>query len=150
MRRGLLACALLLICQSVTASPADDQQAIRDQLAAQVSAWNKGDISDFMRTYENSTETTFIGAQVRKGYEPILQRYRQAYADQAQMGTLTFSEIEVRLLPSACGGPEYAVVTGRFHLDRTQKGEAKKDDGIFSLVWHKGPRGWKILLDHTS
>jgi hypothetical protein len=34
--------------------------------------------------------------------------------------------------------------------DRTQKGVATKDDGIFSLVWHKGPQGWKILLDHTS
>jgi ketosteroid isomerase-like protein len=42
------------------------------------------------------------------------------------------------------------VVTGNFHLERTAKGEAKKDDGIFSLVWRKGPQGWKILLDHTS
>ena len=35
-------------------------------------------------------------------------------------------------------------------LERTQKGEAKKDDGIFSLVWRKGAQGWKIVLDHTS
>jgi ketosteroid isomerase-like protein len=56
----------------------------------------------------------------------------------------------VRLLPGSCGAAEYAVVTGNFHLDRTQKGVATKDDGIFSLVWHKGPQGWKILLDHTS
>jgi ketosteroid isomerase-like protein len=63
---------------------------------------------------------------------------------------LTFSGLEVRLLPGSCGAVEYAVVTGNFHLQRTAHGEAKKDDGIFSLVWHKGPRGWKILLDHTS
>ena len=37
-----------------------------------------------------------------------------------------------------------------FHLERKAKGEAKKDDGTFSLVWRKGPLGWKILLDHTS
>jgi ketosteroid isomerase-like protein len=54
------------------------------------------------------------------------------------------------MLPGSCGKAEFAVVTGRFHLERTQKGEAKKDDGIFSLVWRKGPQGWKILLDHTS
>lgn len=150
MKRVVLACALLLICQSLRAGSVDDQQAIRDQLAAQVNAWNKGDIPKFMQTYENSPETTFIGAQVRKGYEPILKRYQQAYANRAQMGTLTFSEIAVRLLPSARGGPEYAIVTGKFHLDRAEKGEAKKDDGVFSLVWHKGPQGWKILLDHTS
>jgi ketosteroid isomerase-like protein len=63
---------------------------------------------------------------------------------------LTFNDVEVRLLPGSCGKAEYAVVTGAFHLERTAKGEAKKDDGIFSLLWRKGPQGWKIVLDHTS
>jgi ketosteroid isomerase-like protein len=66
------------------------------------------------------------------------------------MGTLKFTNLDVRLLPGACGAVEYAVVTGNFHLDRATHGEAAKDDGIFSLVWRKGPKGWKILLDHTS
>jgi ketosteroid isomerase-like protein len=66
------------------------------------------------------------------------------------MGTLTFNNLDVRLLPSSCGRVEYAVVTGNFHLERTAKGEARKDDGTFSLVWRKGPEGWKIILDHTS
>ena len=95
-------------------------------------------------------ETTFIGTNIGKGYEKILERYQKNYTNREQMGTLTFNDIEVRLLPGSCGKAEFAVVTGRFHLERTQKGEAKKDDGIFSLVWRKGPQGWKILLDHTS
>jgi ketosteroid isomerase-like protein len=103
-----------------------------------------------METYENSPDTTFVGLTVRKGYDTILQRYRQGYSTPDQMGHLTFSNIDVRLLPSSCGQPEYAVVTGNFHLDRTTHGEAKKDDGIFSLVWRRGPNGWKIVLDHTS
>ncbi len=127
-----------------------DDAAIRAAIAAQAAAWNHADIPAFMKTYENSPETTFIGATVRKGYEPILERYRQAYSTPEQMGTLTFSNVEVRLLPGACGAVEYAVVTGNFHLERAAKGEAKKDDGIFSLVWHKSADGWKILLDHTS
>jgi ketosteroid isomerase-like protein len=103
-----------------------------------------------MQSYENSPDTTFVGTSVNKGYEPILKRYEANYTNAAQMGTLTFSNIEVRLLPGSCGAIEYAVITGNFHLDRTQKGAATKDDGIFSLVWHKGPDGWKIVLDHTS
>jgi uncharacterized protein (TIGR02246 family) len=126
------------------------EAAIRSAITAQVTAWNRGDIPAFMQTYENSPQTTFLGSAVRKGYEPILERYEQAYATKEQMGKLTFSNLEVRLLPGTCGQVEYAVVTGSFHLDRTAKGDAKKDDGIFSLVWHKGPQGWKILLDHTS
>ena len=66
------------------------------------------------------------------------------------MGTLTFNDLDIRLLPASCGKTEFAVVTGRFHLERTAKGEAKKDDGIFSLVWRKTNGNWKILLDHTS
>jgi uncharacterized protein (TIGR02246 family) len=127
-----------------------DEAAIRAAMAAQVAAWNKGDVATFMQSYENSPDTTFVDTSVHKGYEPILKRYEANYANAAQMGTLTFSNLEVRLLPGSCGAVEYAVVTGNFHLDRTQKGAATKDDGIFSLVWHKGPDGWKIVLDHSS
>jgi len=123
---------------------------IQNAITAQADAWNRGDIPAFMETYENSPDTTFVGLTVRKGYDTILQRYRQGYSTPDQMGHLTFSNIDVRLLPSSCGQPEYAVVTGNFHLDRSTHGEAKKDDGIFSLVWRRGPSGWKIVLDHTS
>lgn len=123
---------------------------IRAVLNEQIAAWNRADIPAFMETYENSPETTFIGASINKGYANVLERYKQAYSSKEEMGTLTFSELQIRLLPAATGSVEYAVVTGRFHLERTAHGSAKKDDGIFSLVWHKGPGGWKILLDHTS
>ena len=129
----------------------DDKAAIGAVLEAQVAAWNRGDIPAFMASYENSPETTFVGAtSVNKGFQPILERYKKGYANKDQMGTLTFKELDIRLLPTAAGVTEYAVVTGRFHLDRNAKGAATKDDGIFSLVWHKGPGGWKILLDHTA
>ena len=128
-----------------------DEAAIKAIMEASVAAWNRGDVLDFMSSYENSTETTFVGvASVNKGFEPILARYKQNYATKEQMGELTFKDLDVRLLPTAAGVTEYAVVTGRFHLERNTKGAATKDDGIFSLVWHKGPGGWKILLDHTA
>jgi uncharacterized protein (TIGR02246 family) len=156
MRRLLL--LFLVICAGIaSAQSADvshvqstDQTAIRALIAAQAAAWNRADISAFMQAYEDSPETTFIGSAVRKGYQPILERYRAAYANAAQMGTLSFSNLEVRLLPSTCGAAEYALVTGNFHLERAKKGQATKDDGIFSLVWRKTPQGWKIILDHSS
>jgi uncharacterized protein (TIGR02246 family) len=127
-----------------------DEAAIRAAMDAQEAAWNRGDLVAFMQAYEDSTETTYISSTVRKGYEPILERYRTAYANAAQMGAVSFSNVEVRLLPSACGAVEYAVTTGNFHLKRTDRGSATKDDGVFSLVWRKGPQGWKIVLDHSS
>lgn len=145
--------ALVLISAGAAAfaqSAGDDAAAIKAALAAQAQAWNRGDIPAFMQTYDDSPQTTFVGSEVRKGYAPILERYRTNYANREQMGTLSYSNLEVRLLPSACGSPEYAVVTGNFHLERTAIGAAKKNDGIFSLVWHNGPQGWKIVLDHTS
>ena len=152
MKRIALVLFFTLVCASFAAaqSPNPDEAAIRAAIAAQAAAWNRADIPTFMQTYENSPETTFIGAKLRKGYQPILERYKEAYTTKEQMGALTFSDLDIRLLPSSCGATDLAIVTGKFHLERSQKGEAKKDDGNFSLVWRKGPQGWKIILDHTS
>jgi uncharacterized protein (TIGR02246 family) len=136
--------------QSGAKAGAGDEAKIRAAIAVQAEAWNRGDLDEFMKVYEDSTETTFIGATLRKGYQPILSRYKQSYTTKEQMGTLTFNDLDIRILPDACGRTDIALVTGKFHLERTARGEAKKDDGIFSLVWRKGKDGWKIILDHTS
>ena len=158
MKHALLAIWLILFV-SITQSDAwaqkisgeqSDEAEIRAAIQSQTDAWNRADIPAFMQTYEDSPDTTFIGQKLRKGYEPILQRYKQSYTSREQMGALTFSDIDIRVLPSGCGKSEIALVTGKFHLDRREHGEAAKDDGIFSVVWRKGPHGWKIILDHTS
>lgn len=149
-RKLVLLLVLISFGSMVRAQTPADEAKIRDILTAQSAAWNRGDIPGFMQAYEDSADTTFIGATVRKGYKPILDRYQKSYSTREQMGTLTFSDLDIRLLPGACGRHEIALVTGKFHLERTAKGEATKDDGIFSLVWRKGPGGWKIVLDHTS
>jgi ketosteroid isomerase-like protein len=145
---------LVLFCAALAANAqaagGDDEAAIRAAITAQTAAWNRADIPAFMQSYEDSPATTFIGKTLRKGYGPILERYKASYTTPEQMGALTFSNLEIRLLPASCGKVEFAVVTGSYHLERKARGEAAKDDGIFSLVWRKGPQGWKILLDHTS
>ena len=129
---------------------AEDERAIRAAMTAQTDAWNRGDVPAFMQLYEDSPDTTFIGLTLRKGYQPILKRYEESYTSREEMGTLSYGDLDIRLLPNGCGKAEIALVTGKFHLQRAKRGEAKKDDGIFSLVWRKGAGGWKIVLDHTS
>jgi ketosteroid isomerase-like protein len=135
---------------AASGSAAADEAAIRTAIKDQADAWNRADIPAFMQAYEDSPETTFIGLTLRKGYQPILHRYEQSYSGSEQMGKLAFSDIDIRLLSSGCGKADIALVTGKFHLERTMHGAAAKDDGIFSLVWRKGSQGWKIILDHTS
>lgn len=132
------------------AAPGDDAASIRQVMADQQAAWNRGDVDGFMRGYKDAPDTTFVGSSVRKGYRQILASYREHYATREQMGRLTFSDLDVRLLPGASGTVRYAVVTGRFHLDRTAHGSVAQDDGVYSLVWEKTPDGWKIILDHSS
>jgi uncharacterized protein (TIGR02246 family) len=157
MRRAILVVALFLVTLGFAPAHAPaqgskhDEAAIRAVIDSQVTNWNKGDVPAFMASYEESPETTFVGsASIQKGFAQILERYKKNYTTREQMGTLTFHDLDIRLLPTSSGVTEYAVVTGHFHLERTTHGAAAKDDGIFSLVWHKGPGGWKILLDHTA
>jgi ketosteroid isomerase-like protein len=137
--------ALPLRAQSPTSAP---EAAIRQVLVDQAAAWNGGDVVTFMHGYADSPRTTFIGKSVEHGYSMILARYQRNYASRDAMGQLDFSEIDVRLL-GADDNPTHAIVTGRFHLARSQAGGGDAS-GIFSLVFEKESAGWKIILDHTS
>jgi uncharacterized protein (TIGR02246 family) len=120
------------------------EAAIRQLLDQQTADWNRGDVDAFMKGYEDSPNTTFVGQIVQYGYATIRDRYRKLYTTQAAMGKLTFSHLAIRVLDSGC-----ATVTGNFHLERTPAGGGNAE-GIFSLVLKKDARGWKIILDHTS
>ncbi len=132
---------LLVALPLLAASPEQD---IRQVLDDQVAAWNRGDIPGFMEGYDKSESTTFVGTAITKGHAQVLANYLKRYPTREKMGTLRFSDIEIRPL-----GGDYASVIGRFHLDRVKEagGEAA---GIFTLVFHKTGRGWKVILDHTS
>jgi len=106
--------------------------------------WNRGDISAFMQSYEDSPSTTFVGTEVARGTEEVLQRYRRTYPDSARMGKTTFSDLEARPLNA-----DLAIVIGRYSLERKPEFGGNRA-GIFTLVMRKTPAGWRIIHDHTS
>jgi ketosteroid isomerase-like protein len=115
---------------------------IQSVLHAQQDAWNRGDIDGFMNGYARSSSTVFISQdELRRGWEPVRERYRQKYSDRTKMGALTFSEIEITLLSS-----EAAVVLGRWSLKRAND----EPHGRFTLIFKRVPEGWRIVHDHTS
>jgi uncharacterized protein (TIGR02246 family) len=123
------------------AQTADVEKAMRDSEAA----WNRGDLETYASYYDDSPQTTFIGREVtRGGTKAILDRYRRGYPTREAMGTLTFSELEVRPLAEGL-----ALMTGRFALKRTAAGGGDSS-GRFTLIWKRTAAGWKIIHDHTS
>ena len=124
------------------AAPGDSSNEIRAVLTAQQQAWNDGDIPKFLEGYWDSPDLTFAGSEgIVRGYQGLLERYRKSYPDKAHMGELEFSQLEIHPL-----GADVALVLGHWRLKRTV-GDA---GGVFSLVFHRLPVGWRIIHDHTS
>lgn len=69
----------------------------------------------------------------------MLDRYKRAYETREKMGTLAFTELEIKPL-----GDVY-VATGRWQL--TRQGDTPR--GRFTLVFRRTGDGWRIIHDHT-
>src|SRR5213592_379263 len=92
----LLACSG---CAHMPSTAATAEPEIRAVLDAQVRAWNAGDLRGFMEGYARSDQTRFqSGGDVSLGWQTVFNRYQKRYGDQASMGVLKFSEVEVRIL----------------------------------------------------
>ncbi len=122
-------------------TPGDEPLAV---IRKSVEDWNRGDIEAFVKSYEQTPETTFVGTTIVHGANDILARYRRSYPDRAHMGKLTFSELQARTL-----SPTLAIVTGRFTLERTAEAGGRAT-GLFTLVMRRSQGSWRIIHDHTS
>jgi len=127
-----------------TSSSGNGKAAVEQVLCTQQDAWNHHDLDAFMAGYWNSPELTFFsGAKQTTGWQATLDRYRSTYNSPGhEMGTLEFSGLRIEML-----GPEAAFARGTWHLTMT---DGKTPHGLFTLVFHKFPEGWKIVHDHTS
>ena len=129
--------------QKKPARPAGgDETEVRNLLAKQNAAWNRGDVDAFMVGYWESDSLMFIGQSgITYGYKNTLANYKKNYPDTTVMGKLTFTLIHLKQLSS-----EYFHVTGKYYLTRTI-GDAS---GHFTLVFRKINGKWVIISDHSS
>lgn len=139
MKRLFLGC-ILLGTSVLVAQP--DRAAITRVLQDQADAWNRGDVEGYMRGYWKSDSTCFVSSgTVTRGYDSVLARYQRNYDSREKMGTLTFSDLDVRVLSANA-----AVVTGAWKLTRAKD----QPGGRFTLIFEKKSEGWRIVYDHTS
>ena len=144
----LASCLLALGASACVPAPEpakNDEQiagAVRAVMEAQQAAWNRGDIEGFMQGYERAETTTFVsGDQLMRGWQTVLERYKDRYNSREQMGTLTFSELTIRPI-----SPVFAIADGRWQLTRTN--DAPR--GRFTLVFRRLNNDWRIIHDTTT
>ncbi len=138
----ILVLGLQLKAQRLPKSETKLSVAIRAVLEAQRDAWNRGDIPGYMDGYDRSANTVFVsGDAVTHGWQTVLERYQKNYNSKEKMGTLTFSDLDIKPL-----GSDGAVVIGSWRLKRAQD----EPHGKFTLIFRRTKNGWKIVHDHTS
>ena len=138
---GFVLISTALFAQSDSDAKSSAVRAVLDQ---QVAAWNRGDLEGYMAGYWRSPELEFYGGDtITRGWDQTLARYRQRYQTGGhEMGHLEFSELHVHANSS-----NVAWVSGRWHLKMKDGSERK---GLFTVILHKMPEGWKIIHDHSS
>jgi len=139
--KSLFFTCFIALSLSVFSQPKDESE-VRNVLAKQNAAWNRGDVDAFMVGYWENDSLMFIGKSgITYGYKNTLANYKRNYPDTATMGKLTFTLIQVKQL-----SPEYFHVTGKYYLTRTI-GDAS---GHFTLMFRKINGKWVIISDHSS
>src|SRR5262245_61648251 len=89
-----------------------DEMAVRQLLAEQTRAWNRGDIEGFMKTYWNNDSLMFIGKNgITYGWSNTLHNYKRNYPDTTAMGKLSFDILKVERLTQ-----QIYFVAAKWHL----------------------------------
>ena len=140
MRILLILC--LLIAGMYSSGQSSDEAAVRNILATQSAAWNRGDLETFMIGYWENDSLMFIGKSgITYGYKNTLANYKKGYPDTTAMGKLSFEIVQVKRL-----SPSYFYVVGKWMLTRTV-GDLS---GHYDLLLRKIRGRWVIVADHSS
>ncbi len=115
---------------------------IKEIMARQEAAWNRGDLESFMDGYWRSDSLRFIGSKgLTYGWKQTLENYKKGYPSAEAMGTLKFTIISVEPLSKRS-----AFVIGKWYLTRAI-GDLS---GHYTLLWKKIKGRWVIVTDHSS
>ena len=139
--------SLILFCLSFHFSNAQNSEMLAKEqiklvMSFQESAWNSGNIPQYMQGYWKSDSLLFIGKRgPTYGWSETLSNYLKAYPTKDKMGKLSFVLNRIDILSENA-----ALILGKWQLDRNED----KLQGYFSLLWRLIDGEWKITVDHTS
>jgi len=146
-----VACAVIAVVAVAQDQPKDklytathEQLGVVKIVLAQETAWNKGELDGFLAGFKDAPDTQAVLGNRATGMTEIRTAFHNNYPNREAMGLLAYSDVEARVL-----GENYALATGKYHLDRSKKygGPA---DGTFTEVMEKTPKGWQIIFDETT
>lgn len=144
----MIASRLLLIgvasvaCSATLADGAETTQSVSELIQTQIADWNRGDVEAYMRGYRRSDDLRFAtDGYVKRGFDEVLARYRNDYADRASMGQLSVSDLEITEL-----GADAAIAFGGWAVKTADSTYC----GLFTLTLRRFDEGWRITQEHTS
>ncbi len=138
----LLLSLFLLGSSYLLAAQSKDEKAILKMLDTQNQAWNRGDVSGFMKGYWENDSLMFIGKSgVTYGYQNTLENYKKGYPDTAAMGKLTTTQIKMIRVSK-----QYYFIVGKWYLKRS----IGDISGHYNLLVRKINGEWVIVADHSS
>jgi ketosteroid isomerase-like protein len=138
-----LACLLSFFVLGPRARASAAEEALA-MLKDQEAAWNRHDLTEFLKSYNMSeTISFFTDDVVACGWVGVNDRYQRGYGKDPDklMGQLSFTDLVVE----ACSN-DVVVIRGRWTLTQTPKAGT----GLFTILVQKTDNGWKIVHDHTS
>lgn len=113
-------------------------------ILAQQEAWNKGDLDGYLSHYKEAPDTQAVLANLVRGVDAIRSAYKQNFPNKESMGDIEDTDIEVRAL-----GDNYALATGKYHLNRPKKSGGAVE-GTFTELFEKTPNGWQIIFSQST
>lgn len=142
MGKTPLLLGLLLMFTLTGFAQSSDETSIRQILADQTAAWNKGDLDNFMKGYWYNDSLLFIGQSgITYGYTNALNNYKKNYDTPDKMGQLFFTLLKLQRLSE-----DYYFVIGKWLLKR----KAGDVGGVYTLLFRKLNGHWVIIADHSS
>jgi ketosteroid isomerase-like protein len=134
---------VFLFVQGINGQTDDrDIASIRGIMEMQEKAWSNNDIEGFMEGYQKSDSIVYFGGDgvIRRGYQAMLDSYKERYPTKADTGTLKFTLHNI----SKINDDAYWVM-GEYHLTR-EVGDA---NGTFMIIFKRINGEWKIVGDSS-
>jgi len=113
-------------------------------ILAQQNAWNKGDLDGYLSHYKDSPDTQAVLANLVRGIDGIRSAFKQNFPNKDAMGSIEDTDIDVKAL-----GDNYALATGRYHLNRPKK-SGGPIEGTFMELFEKTQAGWQIIFSQST